>query len=284
MAGLRRLTEADADQALELSTAEGWNQTKDDWLFLIRNAENVCLAFEVDRAVVATATAIVYQKELAWIGMVLVHQQHRGKGYSKLLFSKLLETVDFTKFIQLDATPAGLPVYKKFGFKTGGEIYRMVLERTEYNHSFMQDLPEANSFFDHSISELIEYDLKIYGVNRSVLIEYLISTYPDLVRVLKDEDQVSGYLLGRKGMRFLHLGPLIASGVEVAKALLINVLSIYKSQPVVVDISEIQIELKEWLENLGFVESRYFHRMYLNEPFVEGNLSKQFLISGPEFG
>src|SRR5690554_4567594 len=141
MAGLRRLTEADADQALELSTAEGWNQTKNDWLFLIRNAENVCLAFEVDRAVVATATAIVYQKELAWIGMVLVHKQHRGKGYSKLLLLKLLETVGSTKYILLDATPAGVPVYKRFRFRARCKIYRIVTEQSEYRRSWDRDIP-----------------------------------------------------------------------------------------------------------------------------------------------
>lgn len=284
MDGIRSLTEEDIGQALELSVAEGWNQTRSDWLFLIRNPENVCLAYEIDGVVVATATAVVYQKKLAWIGMVLVQIQHRGKGYSKLLLTQMLKAIDFVQFIQLDATPAGLPVYQKLGFKTGYKISRMVIDQIHVNDILNNCTHGVKSYYDTCLPDLLKYDVGRYGLKRSVLIEYLVNTYPELVRIIREESTIKGYLLGRRGARFLHLGPLVSSDINIARDLIRNILLTQTEQPVIVDVPENQFILKEWLEQVGFVESRHFHRMYYNDSDFEGNMCRQMLICGPEFG
>ncbi|NOY95300.1 MAG: GNAT family N-acetyltransferase, partial [Chlorobi bacterium] len=80
---VRNLQPEDIKSAMGLVLSEGWNQTEKDWGLLIRNTQNVCLAAEVGGKLVATATAINYSNDVAWVGMVLVHKKYRGRGISK---------------------------------------------------------------------------------------------------------------------------------------------------------------------------------------------------------
>ena len=68
---IKPLLPRDIGQAMELSNAEGWNQTKADWELLVQNHQNICLAAVSDGKIVGTATAINYSGDVAWIGMVL---------------------------------------------------------------------------------------------------------------------------------------------------------------------------------------------------------------------
>ena len=122
---LRQMQLSDIKAGMRLSTAEGWNQTEKDWKFLIANSQNICLAAEADDKVVGTTTAINYSNQIAWIGMVLVDKNYRGKGISKMLLENVLEKLKPCRSIKLDATSAGREVYKKFGFKDEYSITRM---------------------------------------------------------------------------------------------------------------------------------------------------------------
>src|SRR4051794_7907903 len=121
---LKPMLSTDVEAGMRLSTAEGWNQTEKDWKFLIENSHNICLVAETDNKVIGTTTAIGYSNEIAWIGMVLVDKNYRGRGVSKLLLQNILEKLKSFRSIKLDATPAGREVYKRFGFKDEYSITR----------------------------------------------------------------------------------------------------------------------------------------------------------------
>ncbi len=123
---IKKLLLSDIEQAIKLSNAENWNQTEKDWDLLIRNPLNICLSVLDGEKIIGTATAINYNDEIAWIGMVLVDSEYRGKGISKMLLSGLFEKLKSCKSVKLDATPAGQPVYKKYGFKDEYLIHRMI--------------------------------------------------------------------------------------------------------------------------------------------------------------
>ena len=69
----------DIGGAMRLSTEQGWNQTKMDWKLLIENPQNVCLLAASGKKIIGTTTAINYSNNVAWIGMVLVDKEYRGK-------------------------------------------------------------------------------------------------------------------------------------------------------------------------------------------------------------
>ncbi len=274
----------DIGQAIKLSNAERWNQTEENWALLIQNKKNVCLAAFEEKKVVGTATAINYANEVAWVGMVLVDQEYRGKGVSKMILSDLLGRLQFCRSLKLDATPAGQPVYQKFGFKDEYLVHRMTAVSVSMKSLFLINglLPELIQ--RGNIPEIVDCDKQLFGANRQQLIEFLVENNPENSWMFRREGQISGIALGRKGSRFYQIGPVFTSETEDAKKLIAKSLENLKGQPVVVDVPEDKKELINWLESIGFTKQRFFVRMYQNENPFPGIPEKHFLICGPEFG
>ena len=88
---LRHMQLGDIGGAMKLSNAEGWNQTEKDWKFLIENPQNFCMLAESSKKIIGTTTAINYSNQVAWIGMVLVDKEYRGRGVSNSILTDILK-------------------------------------------------------------------------------------------------------------------------------------------------------------------------------------------------
>jgi GNAT superfamily N-acetyltransferase len=284
MTFIRPMLIKDIEHGMTLSTAEGWNQTENDWKLFIQNPENICLVAESGNKVIGTTAAINYGNEVAWIGMVLVDKNYRGMGVANSLLTNILEKLHSFKSIKLDATLAGQQVYKKLGFEDEYGITRMT------NFS-IQNLPEYDTteIFPQQIqfkkiNEAALFDQHVFGANRTQLIKYLITEYPNKSRLLKRNNAITGFSLGRDGNKYHHIGPVMASTISDAKILISGALKGIKHQSAVVDVLNDKDELIDWLTSIGFVKQRTFVRMYKKENTSQGELHKLYLISGPEFG
>jgi GNAT superfamily N-acetyltransferase len=284
VAGLKILESADIEQALRLSKAEGWNQTEKDWQLLIQNSENVCLAAETGGKIAGTATAINYENDVAWIGMVLVDPEYRGQGLSKTLLSALFEQLKTCRSVKLDATPAGQPVYRKFGFKDEYLIHRMTSDSVSLKSLSNESTSFAEPVHLNNIPEIVDLDKQVFGANRKQLIEFLVENYTDNAWMTKRNGKITGFALGREGTRFFQVGPVVASTTADAKSLVVKSLSQLEGRQAVIDILEDKVELTDWLETLGFVKQRHFIRMYRNDNPYPGISGNHYLIAGPEFG
>lgn len=284
MVEIRKLELQDIEQAIQLSKAEKWNQTEKDWELLILNPQNICLAAMDGHKVVGTATAINYENEVAWIGMVLVDKEFRGQKISKMLLINLIENSADCTSLKLDATPAGQPVYQKFGFTDEYLVHRCTSSSVSKNDLFPESENPVERARMKDIQEIIDFDKRIFGANRKQLIEFLLTNYPEKAWMLRQNGKLTGIALGRKGNRFHHIGPVLATNTEDAKKLISKSLEKLENQPVVVDILDDKIELMNWLSTIGFTKQRYFVRMYKNENIYPGLPKNQFLICGPEFG
>lgn len=283
MARLKTLTLSDIPRAMELSAAEGWNQTEKDWKFLMEHPGNVCLAVEDNGKIVGTATAMIYENKVAWIGMVLVEKYHRGKGYSKLLLNEILKRLKAIKTIKLDATPAGQPVYQKFGFRNEQVINRMILESPKLGFPDLVNENLTTRTQPADIPEIIKYDAEIFGARRKQLIEYLIQENPENTWLVKQNSVLKGFALKRKGARFFHIGPVSADSEKEAKMLLSQMINMSSQMPVVADVLNDKKDFITWLNTIGFKKQRQYVRMVLGEDSPEIR-EKQYLICGPEFG
>ena len=273
----------DISGAMNLSNAEGWNQTEKDWKLFIENPQNISLAVEYENKIIGTTTAINYSDKIAWIGMVLVDKDFRGQGVSKLLLTNIFERLRHIKSIKLDATPAGQKVYEKFDFKDEYLIARMTTASVK-NLSYEQN--ESTQRVDEkNLEQIIALDAHVFGANRSQLIKFLIRQYSHKAWLLKRNDSIAGFVLGRDGSKYNHIGPVVvASTDDDAKMLITKALSELTNQPAVVDVLYDKEELIQWLSSLRFVEQRHFIRMYKKENPLPGDVSKQYLVCGPEFG
>ena len=280
---IRNIREADLEGAMKLSAAAGWNQTEKDWRLLIDNVDNVCLLAESGGKVIGTTTAINYANEIAWIGMVLVDKEYQGQGISKSLLTDIFKRLEHVKSIKLDATPQGQPVYKKLDFTDEYPIVRLT------NNSVKNLMPVDDDIIPgrvelHHRGEIIELDEFIFGANRKQLITSMLNEYPAKAWLLKRNNHITGFALGRDGSKYHQVGPVIASTTNEAKLLIIKSLEALTGQPAVVDVLEDKKDLINWLYSIGFIRQRHFTRMYKKENLLPEISSKQFLIAGPEFG
>lgn len=281
---LRSLTVQDIGEAKMLSDAESWNQTEKDWEFIIRNPGNLCLAAEIGGKLVGTATAMSYEGKIAWIGMVLVHREYRGKGISKLLLSEILETGNSFISVKLDATPAGQNVYQGLRFKDEFLIHRMSVDSVPAIDWQLKNEKQLELLTLENISEVTETDRRTFGADRTSLLQFLLANYPENAWIIRKNSRLNGFAFGRKGTRSYEIGPLTATTTEEAKVLILKMLSILEGESVIVDILEDKKDLLNWLLSIGFKQNRHLIRMYRDENKIPRNTKNQFLICGPEFG
>jgi len=273
----------DLNQAFGLSNSEGWNQTENDWKLLLENTLNVCIVAEFNNKVIGTATALNHSNKVAWIGMVLVDKSFRGRGVGKMLLTNIIGALKNVDSIKLDATPAGLPLYQKLGFIDEYKIYRMInpslqsFKKQAFNCELLNIDPE-------NFSEVLKLDKRIFGTDRTYLLQALLSNYPGKAFLIKRNKKLDGYMFGRDGVRFNYIGPVFALSQGSARILISKALESLDIKPVAMDILQDKEELVKWLEMIGFVKQRHFIRMSLKSNSYCGLIKYQYLISGPEFG
>ena len=280
---VRPMQPEDIVYAMKLSNAEGWNQTENDWKLLIEGPQNVCLVAQYNKKIIGTTTAMNYANQIAWIGMVLVAKESRGQGVSKLLLTNILKKLESFASIKLDATPAGKQVYQKFDFKDEYQVTRVVTGSMK-NLSFEDDTTLTESIRLKDIEEIIALDEHVFGTNRRQLIESLIKRYPHKAWLLKRNNSIAGFALGREGNKYHQVGPVFGSAMNDVKMLIRTALKELINQPVVIDVLNEKEDLMSWLTSIGFTMQRYFIRMYKKENLFPGIVNKQYLICGPEFG
>jgi len=280
---VRSMQPGDIVYAMKLSNAEGWNQTENDWKLLIESPQNVCLVAEYNKKIIGTTTAMNYANQIAWIGMVLVAKESRGQGVSKLLLTNILKKLESFESIKLDATPAGQQVYKKFDFKDEYLITRLVTGSIK-DLSFDDDTRLVESIRLKDIEEIVALDEHVFGTNRGQLIESLIKRYPHKAWLLKRNNSIAGFALGRDGNKYHQVGPVFGSTINDVKMLIRKALKELINQPVIMDVLSEKEDLISWLNSIGFTMQRHFARMYKKENLFPGIINKQYLICGPEFG
>ena len=96
----------------ELRRLVGWNQLPEDWGLLLQLSPPGCFIAERDGRIVGTVTTVQYQKKIAWIGMLIVHPDSRGRGVGAQLLTRAIEFLRAERIpsIKLDATPQGEPL------------------------------------------------------------------------------------------------------------------------------------------------------------------------------
>lgn len=275
---IRKLTIEDLPAAVDLSVAEGWNQTVGDWRFLIEDTGNICVAFVADNKLVATTIVVNYADKLGWVSMVLVNKYYRGRGISRLLLQYVIGK--YPGALKLDATVLGEPVYRKLDFKNEYLIARMVNARVE-EHILPGD--DGLKIGANHLSEITALDALSLGAERKKLIDYLASQYPGKAWVLT-KGKLEGFVLGRDGYRYHHIGPVVANSVDQAEKLISKAVSSLINKPAVIDVLCDKKILIERLTEKGFVEQRRFIRMYRKQNIFPGNPPLLFAVAGPELG
>ena len=274
------MTTAEIPGVMRLKDLAGWNQTPADWERFLRASPEGCFFVEDRGQVVGTVTTIIYEGKVAWIGMVLVDPDHRGRGMGTSLLVKAIDHLDASDVptIKLDATPQGRPIYEKLGFVPEYEIERWVLHRPPAAQVASQPSPVPD------IDRIVELDYEVFGADRGDLLRSLHLDAPDFTLAVELQGEIVGYALGRGGTRADHLGPWMAWDEPTAWELLDEFLRRSARDTVFVDCLKDNSVARALLRSRNFQFSRPLTRMYRGTNSDPGRPELLCAILGPEFG
>jgi len=269
----------DIDAGLGFCRASGWNQTAADWsCFLRANAAGCRVAVE-DGEVAGTVATLRFEDRFAWVSMVLVAAERRGRGIGTALLKEALRVLDDVPCVRLDATPAGKQVYDKCGFEDEYPLARMRAERVTAGAA-----DGARRMTERDFEGVLKLDREVFGADRRVVLEHLRENAPEYAWVMDAGGEIAGFALGRHGVRAEHVGPVVARDAGMAWALTSACTSAEREKAWLLDATGDSDAWRRRLEAAGFREERPFMRMFRGKRPAWGSPEAQFAIAGPEFG
>jgi GNAT superfamily N-acetyltransferase len=270
------LTDADT-----LIRAAGWNQVATDWKIFL-TLGTVYAARDGGR-VVATAATLPHG-EFAWISMVLVLPEYRQHGLgTKLLKRCIAELERQGRVPVLDATPAGLPIYRGLGFQETWSYRRLVRPAVRASTATSPDGVTVRPIADADWVALCAYDAIAFGADRSTLLQRMRGRLPAAELVAERGGHIVGFSLGRNGRSAVQIGPVIAEDDAAARALLARVLPAI-ADPIYIDFADAKSHVGQWLAGHGFTAQRPLTRMLLDRSEGFDDTARTFAVVGPEFG
>ncbi|HEX7003602.1 MAG TPA: GNAT family N-acetyltransferase [Trueperaceae bacterium] len=271
------------EEAVLLSGQVGWNQSEADWRRLLELDGARGTGIREDGELVATATVIAYGDRLAWIGMVIVREDQRGRGLGRTVLRRSLELAQEAGVaaVGLDATRFGEPLYRTAGFEAVQAVERWAGSLAAPTSGASS--AGATAITMESLAEVADFDLEATGVDRRTLLENLLREPANAGWFTRTGPGVSGYAIVRPGREQWQLGPLVASGEGQISELLMAAARRLQGEPVLMDVldSELTTVL---LGRAGLASQRRLSRMSLQgrPPTLTGAAVR--LAAGLELG
>ncbi len=201
----------------------------------------------------------------AYLGMMCTLPEVQGKGIGKGLMKQLMAWADARKCpaILLDASEAGFPLYKQFGFveesKTAQWRWNTIEKAHQETPSGLCAAGNVMRMQANDLPALLALDIPCFGAQRARVLENMLSRYLQRAFVVRnDEGQVSGYLFAQER----SIGPWVARTARDAECLLAWALTLPFSEGAAsVNISSENSEGEALLERNGFVRQRILSHM-----------------------
>jgi GNAT superfamily N-acetyltransferase len=250
----------------------GWNQTAQDWAFFSREG-TVCVVRDTQGRIIASGAVLPHGAQVAWISMILVAPDLRGRGLGRAVFLHCLALVKAAgRTACLDATPDGQRLYSQFGFAPVYGVTRW--QRGERP----QAVPTARGLRIADPQALATLDAQALGAPRHALLADFLAR-PDTACVRSGE----GFAIVRRGRIAHQIGPLLALHEAGAAELMTRAVQGLAGL-VFIDVPDERAVLARQLRDAGFTPQRSFMRMELGEQPLRGQTHFIHAIAGPEFG
>lgn len=228
-----------------LSARAGWNQTPADLrgFFGGRYGQAFTAKFQTGGGAIdlGSGSLFIPSGRLAWIGMILVHEELRRQGIARAMMRHCLQVAEWEMDIPcigLDATPAGRELYLDLGFMEAYPIWRCRIDTS--------DTPDI--LLNEAVSNTPDYRGIRGYLDRTEWLGRLPD--PQLLRplpgssicALRRKGEVTGFAMSRPGRIMPYIGPVLADSSTEASLLIAAHLQYWKSRgftQVIIDIPEL---------------------------------------------
>ncbi len=268
---IRELQNSDIHIVTDWSRKEGFAPGFED-INIYRNTDSQALWIgSLNNKPIGCIVGIRYNAFYGFVGLYIVDEQYRGKGYGLPLWKYVLNYMDDLKCIGLEAAPNRINDYSKWGFRTSS-----VTTRWKYISKGIDTFDKNNmmglSLLDETeIShELIQNydDMKEETSRPHFLSDWMFHRSGNVTALVDSNQKCLGFgrirpCLLKEGSGW-RVGPLIADKPEYAKLLLKSLL-ISNKGTVYIDSPGLNPLCKNVLKDIGFVHDTYTVRMYKGE-------------------
>ncbi len=263
----RTATAADMPAAHALSVHLKWPHREEDWAMVQRTSEGFVAEHAGQLVGVAFAC---HQGAYSSIGLVIVSDQHQGKGIGRQLMQRCLDAAAPRTPI-LNATESGAPLYASMGFVDFARIQQ---------HQGVPQTPapfakcRALNLADYP--QVIELANAGSGLDRTAVLNDLLPTAEHVVGIDVDGHLTGCALLRRFGRGHI-IGPVVAQDLDQARQLISHLLQLIPGAFVRFDILS-ECGLADWLESLGLPCVDRAPRMVLGVPPQSRDGIQQFAL------
>ncbi len=252
-----------------------------DWRRFLEMQPDACFVAEFDGVSLGTAVGCMFGS-VAWIAMVLVDAEFRGRGIGTALMQHALAFVDRTgaKSVRLDATPLGLPLYEKLGFSPQYELTRYDGRLTNVNVSPQPRYVRTAK--EEDLESILELDREVTRTDRRKFLLRLFGKRPQDLRIVERDGRIDGYTVLRTGSDATQIGPCVAA-TDAGEWLLADACRRLVGQRVFLDVPCSNDAAVRFAESMGLVPQRTLTRMCRGVQ-IDDDCARLWASSGPELG
>jgi ribosomal protein S18 acetylase RimI-like enzyme len=254
--GIRRFTEADIGFALEQTSREGWDNTRESFQVLLEHDPDGVFIAEREGRAVGMVTTTRY-RTTGWVGNLIVEPNARRQGLGERLMLRGIERLEAAgpSTLRLEADPLGEGVYRRLGFVEEFASPRFRLERAA------ADPPAGCAPLTvHDLDALAALDATAFGDRRSRLLRLILDAALATYR-WPATGPMRGYVVVQRSAIGVRLGPWVSLEPDGARLLLAAGLYTAGGASVVAALPGPNLAAAELLRRMGFQETPSSLRM-----------------------
>jgi GNAT superfamily N-acetyltransferase len=213
-----RLLETDIEWAFACIEQEGWNPGLFDLEIFSKIDPYGFIVATIDGDPVGLVSAVNYDPQFAFVGLLIVDSHYRGKKVGLRLAQAAREHIGPNRTIGVDAVIDRQRSYiRLFGFEA---VYETVRYEGVSQVKPVQGEADLRPYDSVWFDEIVKYDRIHFPADRELFLKSWLSMPQSQTRVFFENDQICGYGTIRLCRDGWKIGPLFAQNRAVAAALL----------------------------------------------------------------
>lgn len=260
---VRTMSAEDVALAVEWAAQEGWNPGLHDAACFRAADPDGFFIGEWRGEPVACLSAVAYGEDFGFIGLYIVKQAFRGRGFGMRVWQHGMNYLR-NRNIGLDGVVAQQANYKKSGFQLAYRNIRFqgVAQETAQGEHYA-DVLNASALPFESLSD---YDRQCFPAARERFLAAWLAQPGAMARVAVRDGHVMGYGVLRRCLTGYKIGPLFADSDEIAGRLFSALTSSIAGEVFFFDVPEINVDAVALAERHGMTSVFETARMYTEEP------------------